>query len=420
MVIKFVQESAPRFVLLVEDTAVMNMQRRWEFLRKAVRRTVVYDVPDGAHMALVVFNSVAQTVAPLSRMDSVSDVRQRIGSSLPRNPSVSPESNKCVLCGLQEAIRALNADGHGAAGATIILVTTGAGITTHHQMDEMVRLVETRGIRVIPVLYPLTERAGSGPSSAANSLEPLVAASEGEETQTFTVMDEGVGNDSKVSMMVALMDALLSAIRLSGHPEGQSTVLIHSESYPGGISSMSTGMFTLDDSLGSNARFSVYYYDLNHVGNTIQLTTPSGVILESINMQEEDGDANVIFVNIPTAERGIWKYRVENRADSHQGLHIQVTAQTNPNRHLTTKLWTSNGGVPLNASDPSQPVILYAEVKDGLAAVQNGRVVAKLQRLGTNATGSFYDPLHIELLDNGIGGKLKLFCYLHTPYIFML
>ncbi|KAK4311056.1 hypothetical protein Pmani_017435, partial [Petrolisthes manimaculis] len=85
--LRFVQESAARIVLVVEDTAVMNMQQRWEFVRKAVRRVVVYDIPDGNYVALVVFNSVARTSAPLSRMDSLSDVRQRVGSSLPRNPS---------------------------------------------------------------------------------------------------------------------------------------------------------------------------------------------------------------------------------------------------------------------------------------------------------------------------------------------
>lgn len=382
------------------------MQRRWEFVRKAVRRTVVYDVPDGTYMSLVVFNSVANTVAPLSKIDSVSDVRQRIGSSLPRNPSTVPESHKCVLCGLQEALRALNSDPVGSAGANIILVTTGAGTATHHQMDEMVRMIQNSGVIVIPVVYPLTEKPGTISSSATNSLEPLIKASGEGSGRMFTVIDEGVGNDSKVSMMVALMDALLAAIRISSQSDSTGTpIIVHSQSYPGGISSMSSGTFTLDDSLGPSARFSVYYYDLNHVGNTIQLTTPSGGVVKSANMQEEDGDANVIFVNIPKAERGIWGYKVENRADSHQGLHVQITALENPSRKISLKLWTSSKGAPLTIPDPSQPVILYAEVKDGGAPILGAQVEAKLQRLGTNATRYPYEPIHIKLFDNGAGGK---------------
>ncbi|XP_018008279.1 calcium-activated chloride channel regulator 2-like [Hyalella azteca] len=400
---RFVQESSPRFVLAVEDTAIMNMQRRWEFVRKAVRRVAVYDIPDGAHVALVVFNSVARTVAPLSKMDSVSDVRQRVGSSLPRNPSTVPESHKCVLCGLQEALRALDSDSIGAAGANIILITTGAGAATHHQMDEMIRLVQSRRVRVTPILYPLTERPGTASSSASQSLESLVLASGGS-TRTFTVMDEGVGNDSKVSMLVALMDALLAAVRVSGPVDAVDTpVIVESTAYPGGIASMSSGSFTLDDSLGPDVRFSVYYYDLNHVGNAIQLTTPTGQVMSSVNMQEEDGDANVIFVNIPKAERGIWRYKVENRADSHQGLHVQVAAWPSKNRNVNVRVWTSNDGAELNPSDPAQPIILFAEVRDGDYPILNAHVVAKLQRLGTNTTGSGYKPTFIELFDKGIG-----------------
>ncbi|ROT86008.1 hypothetical protein C7M84_022878 [Penaeus vannamei] len=397
-VLRYVQDAAPRYVFVIEDTASMNLQRRWEFLRKAMRRVVVYDVPDGAHVGVVTFHSVARTVAPLTFIESEdSDMRQRVGSSLPRNPSAVPESHKCVLCGMQEALRVLN-EGD-ATGATIILVTTGTGPTPSREVDEMIRLAETRRLRVEVVLYPLTERRGA--AAITHGLERLVEASRG---TIFTVMDEGVGNDSKVKMMVALMDSLLAAVRQNApsHAPG-SPVLVHSAGYPGGIASMSEGSFALDESLGQDARFSVYYYDLNHVGNAIQLTAPSGQMIASVNVQEEDGDVNMIFVNLEKAERGLWTYKVENRADSHQGLYVQVTAKRNASTGLQVRLWTNSGSRPINSSDPSAPVIVYAEVKDGVAPILDARVVAKLQRLGTNVTGSNYEPIYLELWDNGIG-----------------
>ena len=398
---RFVAESAPRFILAVEDTAIMNMQRRWEFVRKAVRRISVYDIPDGSHVGLVVFNSVARTVAPLSIMDSHTDVRQRVGSSLPRNPSTVPESHKCILCGIQESLRALDSDNIGAAGANIILITTGAGAGTHHQMDEMVRLIESRQVRITPILYPVTERPGMSFNRESQSLQPLVDASKGR-SKSFTVMDEGVGNDSKLSMMIALMDSLLAAVRISGPVHATDTpIIVSSESYAGGIASMSSGSFSLDDSLGPDARFSVYYYDLNHVGNVIKLKNPAGQVIESINMQEEDGDSNVIFVNIPQADRGVWEYQVENRADSHQSLHVQVTALPNTKRQVSVKVWTSKE----KATDPNEPIILFADVQDGSYPVLDGKVVATLRRLGTNTTGSSYMATTIDLLDNGVGGE---------------
>lgn len=264
-----------------------------------MRRVVVYDVPDGAHIGVVTFHSVARTVAPVTYIESEdSDMRQRVGSSLPRNPSVVPERHKCILCGLQEAERILDTQGKNGDGATLILITTGSGPTGEREVEEMMTLARKRRFRIEVVLYPLSERRGA--TAAPHGLETLVQATGG---SIFTVMDEGVGNDSKVKMMVALMDALLAAVQKNAPPSSPGApVLVHNAAYPGGIASMSAGSFALDDSLGPNARFSVYYYDLNHVGNAIQLTAPSGHMIASVNVQEEDGDVNMIFVNLEKAE----------------------------------------------------------------------------------------------------------------------
>lgn len=265
-----------------------------------MRRVVVYDVPNYSHVGVITFHTVARTVAPITYIESEdSDFRQRVGSSLPRNPSAVPESQKCLLCGLQEAERLLAADPKGSEGTTVIFITTGSGQTPQRQLDEIVRIARHRNLKIIVVLYPLSERRGA--PATQHGLETLVESTRG---SLFTVMDEGVGNDSKVKMMVALMDALLSAVQQNTPtPSAQgTTVLVHNAAYPGGIASMSAGTFALDDSLGPNARFSVYYYDLNHVGNAIELTAPSGQKIAAVNVQEEDGDVNMIFINLEKAE----------------------------------------------------------------------------------------------------------------------
>ncbi|CAL4096642.1 unnamed protein product, partial [Meganyctiphanes norvegica] len=401
--LNFVQDSSPRYVFLIEDTATMNIQRRWEYLRKAMRRVVVYDIPDGSHVSVVTFNSKPRTVAPLTYIESEdSDYRQRVGSSLPRNPSHVPESHKCIMCGLQEALINLEEGRNSASseGASIIIITTGSGPAPPHDVQEMIRLVKARSLRIELVVYPLTERR-HGYITPKHGLESVVEASGG---SIFTVMDEGVGNDSKVSMLVALMDALLAVVSRSSPPEAPGApVLVHNHAFPGGKDSMSAGSFALDESLGSDARFSVYYYDLNHVGNTIQLTAPSGQTLASVNTQEEDGDVNMIFVKMEKAERGLWSYTVENRADSHQGLYIQVTARHSVTEGLQVRVWTSNGSKFKNASDPSVATIIYASISEGMSPVLNARVMATVQRLGTNTSGHVYKPFNIDLKDNGVG-----------------
>ncbi|CAL4243850.1 unnamed protein product, partial [Meganyctiphanes norvegica] len=398
-VFHFVKPGQPRVILLVEDTAVMNLQNRWEFIRKSVRRAVVYDMPDGAHVGIVVFNSEARTTASLAKMDPVSDVRQRIGSSMPRNPSRIPEKHKCLLCGFQEALRALESDYSKSEGATIILITTGAGSTPQQELDEIIHLAASRKLHIELILYPFIQQ--SGEATPNHGLDKLIHATHG---SAVTVMDEGVGNDSKVTMMVSLMDALLSAIRrLNTISEHKAPRVVHSQAYPGSLTTMSRGTFDIDDSLGPDAKFSIYYYDLDHVGNTIQLTTPSGNTMSSLNMQEEDGDANVIFMNILMAERGTWSYKVENRAGSHQALVMQVTAHESVNRDVSLRIWTSINNSTNTTTVVSDPVIVYAELKNGVMPILNARLVAKLQRLGTDVSGNEYLPVYVDLFDNGYG-----------------
>ncbi|CAL4184007.1 unnamed protein product [Meganyctiphanes norvegica] len=394
--LNFVQTGEPRIIIVVEDTAVMNLQKRWEFIRKALRRVVVYDMPDDIYVGVVVFNSVARTTASLAMMDSVSDVRQRIGSSMPRNPSSVPEKHKCLLCGIQEALRALDIDPQGAEGATIILLTSGAGATPKREIDEMIRLSTVRGIHIEAIIYPFIEQQTEIVKS--HGLEKLVSTTHG---STFTVMDEGVGNDSKINMMMSLMNSLLATVRKACLMSSSgASLMIHSKAYHGGESAVARGSFTIDDSIISDARFAVYYYDITHVGNTLELTTPSGNIMSSVNMQEEDGDANVIFMNIPMAERGEWHYQVENRADSHQGLQIEVTSKESENRKIKLHVWINSDNGANNSSDP---IIIYAEIKDGMLPVLNAKVTAKFQQLGMNANGKEYSPIYFDLFDNGLG-----------------
>ena len=46
-------------------------------------------------------------------------------------------------------------------------------------------------------------------------------------TQSFAVLDEGIGSDSKVSMMVALMDSLYAALGLFIHDAKKLPLMVH-------------------------------------------------------------------------------------------------------------------------------------------------------------------------------------------------
>ena len=77
--------------------------------------------------------------------------------------------------------------------ANIVLVTSG-GDGREAQVEVVRRLVHKYGLRLQLVLYPLAERPGL--PAPPHSLVPVARESGG---RVFTVMDEGVGIDSKVS-----------------------------------------------------------------------------------------------------------------------------------------------------------------------------------------------------------------------------
>ncbi|KAF2345881.1 hypothetical protein FHG87_023363, partial [Trinorchestia longiramus] len=199
-------------------------------------------------------------------------------------------------------------------------------------------------------------------------------------TQWYAVADEGIGYDSKVSMMVSLMRALYSALRIFLPAADILPLLVHQQEFPGGIGSVSQGQFVLDGTLGGEMRFSITYYDLGHVGNMIVLIDPRGQNVDTLNLQEEDGDVNMIFVTVKNAMPGRWRYKVENRADSHQSLYIHVVATPATNSSalssssgissgqytgsptaVSLEAWTSGSVVSSNTSYASGPVVVYGK-----------------------------------------------------------
>lgn len=71
-----------------------------------MRKVLVYDIPVGSQVGLVLYHQTAYTKLPLTVIPSRFDERQRLAtSSMPRNPSQVTQSQKCILCGLKESLK---------------------------------------------------------------------------------------------------------------------------------------------------------------------------------------------------------------------------------------------------------------------------------------------------------------------------
>ena len=84
------------------------MQKRWDFLRKAIRRMLVHDLPGGTEVGVVLFRTVAKEILPLRPTPQERQDRTRLATnSLPRYPSSESQGLKCIKCGLQKAIQVI-------------------------------------------------------------------------------------------------------------------------------------------------------------------------------------------------------------------------------------------------------------------------------------------------------------------------
>lgn len=390
----YVRPRTPRIVLLVEDTNVMNVQKRWDFMRKAVRKLVTYDIPDGHSVGLVVFDSVAATKHPLTTLSEAN--REKVGSSLPRNPSQEGEHKRCVLCGLREALMLLGQD---RPGAHVVLVAGGSGALDDSEAAAAERLLGAAQVTLHTIVYPLTEKYPR-PNGGLTTLATRTGG------HSYIVPDEGIGEDSKLSMYYNLLDALYHALGgVAGH--GALPVKVHATEHPGGRVPVSEGSFLVDAALGADTVFTIFYYDVTHVGNLIHLVSPQGQVIDTANMQTEDANMNMITVRLVEAQvvPGLWRYKVANRADSHQALYVQVTSRPRPRPHvpkISVRGWTSHGASIVNASDISSPLALYAEVVAGVKGVEGANVTATITRLGYTTNGTQHPPHHLNLLDNGL------------------
>ncbi|MCL4130104.1 UNVERIFIED_CONTAM: hypothetical protein GTU68_027026 [Idotea baltica] len=366
-------------------------------MRKAVRKLVMYDVPDGFSVGLVVFDSTASTKYPLKPLDD-DRTRDSLGSSLPRNPSRVDKHRRCVFCGLEKSVNLLKGNG-GTAGGHIVLMLAGSGHVDAQELGRIEALLADTNIILHVIVYPLTEKF----PEPGGGMEIIGSRTGG---LTFTIPDEGIGADSKIVMYYNLLDSLYHTLTTAAG-ENVLPVKVHSAEHEGGLLQNSEGSFWVDPGLGSDTVFAVFYYDLAHVGDDIHLISPHGQVIDTGNMQSENDNMNMITIRLRKNQEahGLWHYKLENRADSHQALFVQVTSRPQKNiggTSVTVRSWTNQMENQVNLTDIGNPLIVFAEVRTGLAAIEEAKITYILTRLGANSNGTEHEPIHVNLHDNGL------------------
>ena len=119
---RVVKATTDRFFFLLESTATMRQQQRWDFVSNSIRKFINWDAPTGIQVGIGHFGSAYRTDRELTTVPASLIGRGELANLPPLADNVL-EENKSWRLALDGALNSL---GQMAAGATIIWVTGNA------------------------------------------------------------------------------------------------------------------------------------------------------------------------------------------------------------------------------------------------------------------------------------------------------
>ena len=196
------KQSAPKYVIVLENSQTMNMRDHWDFIRTTCKKFIMHDLPDQAHVGLVLFNDDAHEAYPISMLGPKTSPQTRDGLafSIKNKYNLSPSTGSCVRCGIIKAIESLQVSGSPYGGVLIVISRGGITSLSLSEEKEMQDLAHKHNLQIFPVAIlqpPVVD--------ISLSLERLAHATGGE---SFFLVDESdSGADkSSLSTYVGLVD----------------------------------------------------------------------------------------------------------------------------------------------------------------------------------------------------------------------
>uniref|UniRef100_S4RLT1 Chloride channel accessory 1 n=1 Tax=Petromyzon marinus TaxID=7757 RepID=S4RLT1_PETMA len=357
------QPSARVITLVLDKSGSMGGAMRLPRLLQAAEIFIMQILQEGDTAGIVTFESGAQTQCRLTEITAAS--RETLKSCLPKNAGGG--TNICA--GLTQGFQVLSADDGSASGDEIILMTDGedGGISSCFEA------ARGSGCTIHTIAL--------GPS-AVNGLD------------NFAELTDGLNFYASDSLNTnALKDAFTSITEDRGPLDA---LVIQLESTGKLLSSnlWMDGDVNIDASIGNNTQFVV----------TWQSSVPEMHITDPNNVAYQNGDFVIdgtfktARLTIPgSAQAGMWKYRLVNKAGMPDTLTLTVTSMASSKGvpPITVEAhMKAFGSISLSA------LTIYAEVKRGTTPVVGANVTALIERPGS-AT------LEIELLDNGASADIK-------------
>ncbi|GJQ72092.1 hypothetical protein Trydic_g3189 [Trypoxylus dichotomus] len=381
--ITYKKSKMTRFIFIVENTNDMATRESWNFLRSAVRKFTMVDLPGNAELGFILTNDTdAIVVSPLTTLHNQVD-RLAIPSAMPYNPGETSQS-PCLHCAIRKALEMFAAKTKIAGAATHVLIMIAPGMNNNTQLMDVLNEVKKQKVRIATINYPMVLKQ--------HPLDSLAKETNG---ASYSVIERKFNVQySMLSTYFQLTNTLYNIIEMfyTGN-KNDLPIEIHRREIRDGRASI-TGSFVLDKNMGQPSRFMLYIPNsYQPLIKNIKLISPSQHIFsQRLDMLE----IKIIQIESNITEPGTWTYTIEPLQGNPQSHFLQVmaTAKSRTADVIRARFWTRR-------NQPGGPLILLTEVKKGDFPIMAAKVEVRVSKLEPNGSILYHDCM--ELFDTGSG-----------------
>lgn len=377
----FKTRQTTRFVVAIEENADMSIRDSWTFLRVAIRKWVLHDLPKATTEIGIVLTGTNntlkwETIAPLLEQETT----DRIASAVPYLVSGSG----CIPCAINKSLELLKVRAAESGPASNVIVLIAPGMDYKTNSVEISKEAVELNTRIVTINYPGVMRR--------KPLDELALLSDG---TSYTVFERKYNVEkSYLTTYFELSNIFMEIGAL--YYEGNSLDLpveIHRKE----LNTSTRNSFTLDQFMGVPSYFFVYTYTNNEIVliRHMELTSPNGEKLKA----RSDARLNVkqLMIRGNIAEPGSWSYKIEKENGNPQPDYVQVmaTALSTDSPIVQARFWVKRVDHGL--------FVFYVEVRRGLLPVESAMVEMSVSRLDecNRTLENCAENMKISLLDTG-------------------
>ncbi|XP_033644207.1 calcium-activated chloride channel regulator 1-like [Asterias rubens] len=372
---KMVQHRDVSVVVLMDTSGSMGSDNRFNKMISSTANYISSIVIDGSYIGLVEFSSAAYVLSDLTFVTSDDD-RQALLQSLPDPPG----GGTGIGGGLLRAIEVLSQNGRDPSGGIILLLTDGQE-NGYPFIDDVMGTVTESGVIVDTLAF----------TQAADS-------------KLFTLSENTGGNAfyySNINGSNTLYEAFAATMERGDVIDAEKRLELMVTSWRLGINETRKGSVYMDSTLGNNTMFSFSWTDGNSLAIDVTIRTPNGSRIDSsYEGYGVDTSFRIISVQIKgTAQAGAWEFWVTNKIFLSQDIAISISS--NPaSADVDPIIVTSELSGSITDFANGEPLTAFAEIRQGFSPMIYANVWATIER------PAGYDPIDIQLLDNGAGADV--------------